>query len=153
MSYLRRKIDKYLVNWKAVMGHKPLIVNGPRQVGKIESNSVAYKSDYEMNSLDFEEFLWEKGYENIVAEAFSKSGYVFSYYKRNDSTLEEDFFVRTAENLIPVEVKATNGRAKSLRMLIASENMRISDTELSFVWEIQDLVTKFIPFRIFVVFC
>lgn len=60
-------------------------------------------------------------YENIVAEALSKSGYALYYYKRNDSTLEEDFFVRTAENLIPVEVKATNGRAKSLRTLIASD--------------------------------
>ena len=35
--------------------------------------------------------------------------------------MEEDFFVRTAERLIPVEVKAANGRAKSLRTLIASE--------------------------------
>jgi hypothetical protein len=35
--------------------------------------------------------------------------------------LEEDFFVRTADVLIPVEVKATNGRAKSLRTLISSE--------------------------------
>ncbi len=60
-------------------------------------------------------------YENIVADVLSKSGYALYYYKRNDSTLEEDFFVRTAERLIPVEVKAANGRAKSLRTLIASE--------------------------------
>lgn len=32
--------------------------------------------------------------------------------------LEADFFVRTASELIPIEVKATNGRAKSLRTLI-----------------------------------
>ena len=25
---------------------------------QIESNSVGYKTDYEMRSLDFEEFLW-----------------------------------------------------------------------------------------------
>ena len=43
------------------------------------------------------------------------------YYKREDSTLKEDFFVRTASELIPVEVRATNGRAKSLRTLIGSE--------------------------------
>ena len=30
---------------------------------KIESNSVGYKEDYEMHSLDFEEFLWAKGYD------------------------------------------------------------------------------------------
>lgn len=29
---------------------------------QIESNSVGYKEDYEMYSLDFEEFLWAKGY-------------------------------------------------------------------------------------------
>ena len=29
---------------------------------KIESNSVGYKKDYEMFSMDFEEFLWAKGY-------------------------------------------------------------------------------------------
>lgn len=29
---------------------------------EIESNSVGYKEDYEMYSMDFEEFLWAKGY-------------------------------------------------------------------------------------------
>ena len=60
-------------------------------------------------------------YENIVGEALVKSGYGLYYYKREDSTLEEDFFVRTAKDLIPVEVKAVNGRAKSLRTLINSD--------------------------------
>ena len=39
------------------------------------------------------------------------------YYKKENSTLEEDFFIRTADELIPVEVKSTNGNAKSLKML------------------------------------
>lgn len=60
-------------------------------------------------------------YENIAAEALTKSGCGLYYYKREDSTLEEDFFVRTASELIPVEVKAAGGRAKSLRTLIDSE--------------------------------
>lgn len=30
---------------------------------QIESNSVGYKEDYEMHSMDFEEFLWAKGYD------------------------------------------------------------------------------------------
>lgn len=30
---------------------------------KIASNSVGYKGDYEMHSMDFEEFLWAKGYD------------------------------------------------------------------------------------------
>ncbi len=36
---------------------------------EIESNSVGYKEDYEMYSLDFEEFLWAKGYKEIQIEA------------------------------------------------------------------------------------
>ena len=59
-------------------------------------------------------------YGNIVGEALVKSGYPLYYYKREDSTMEEDFFIRTAEELIPVEVKAKNGKAKSLRTLIGS---------------------------------
>ena len=61
-------------------------------------------------------------YENIVSEALTKCGYGLYYYKKEDSTLEEDFFVRTTENLVPVEVKATRGTAKSLRTLIQRDN-------------------------------
>ena len=166
MTYLRRKIDKYLENWKKDQKRKPLIVKGARQVGKtesvlhfareyyeniiyinfveepkykmiceggyssdniiknisridpskvfsdndtliffdeiqafpdiatslkffnidgrfdiicsgsllgisykqIESNSVGYKVDYEAHSMDFEEFLWAKGYDDLVAD-------------------------------------------------------------------------------------
>lgn len=60
-------------------------------------------------------------YESVVAEALAKSGYGLFYYKRENSTLEEDFFVRTRQSLVPVEVKATNGTAKSLRTLIDSD--------------------------------
>lgn len=60
-------------------------------------------------------------YENVVGEALVKSGYDLYYYKREDSTLEQDFFVRTKDSLIPVEVKATHGTAKSLKTLINSE--------------------------------
>lgn len=35
---------------------------------EIESNSVGYKTDYTMYSLDFEEFLWAKGYDQDVIE-------------------------------------------------------------------------------------
>ena len=59
-------------------------------------------------------------FENIVSEALVKSGYKLYYYKRNDGTLEEDFFIRSANNLIPIEVKSTDGRSKSLRSLISS---------------------------------
>ena len=60
-------------------------------------------------------------YENIVGEALRKCGYELYYYKKEDSTLEEDFFVRTRNCLVPLEVKAKRGTAKSLRTLIQSE--------------------------------
>ena len=60
-------------------------------------------------------------YENIAAEALRKSGCGLYYYKKDDSTLEEDFFMRTAASLVPVEVKATNNMARSLKTLISSE--------------------------------
>jgi predicted AAA+ superfamily ATPase len=60
-------------------------------------------------------------YENVVGEALVKAGYHLYYYRRDDSSLEEDFFVRTADSLIPIEVKAKNGTAKSLRTLIQSD--------------------------------
>lgn len=60
-------------------------------------------------------------YESIVGEALVKAGYGLYYYKREDATLEEDFFVRTADKLIPIEVKAKSGKAKSLTQLIKSD--------------------------------
>ena len=40
---------------------------------EIASNSVGYKQDYEMQSLDFEEFLWAKGYrQNQIDDLLNK---------------------------------------------------------------------------------
>ena len=60
-------------------------------------------------------------YENMVGEALVKQGYRLFYYKREDSTLEEDFFLRSSASLIPVEVKAKSGKAKSMKTLISSD--------------------------------
>ena len=69
-------------------------------------------------------------YENVVAEALVKTGYSLFYYKRDDSTLEEDFFIRSKDYLIPVEVKSRSGRSKSLRTLIESD--KYSDIQYGF---------------------
>ncbi|PJM72949.1 AAA family ATPase [Bifidobacterium primatium] len=61
-------------------------------------------------------------YESIVGEALKKQGYDLYYYKRENSTLEQDFFIRTRNHLVPVEVKAKNGTAKSLRTLVTSDS-------------------------------
>lgn len=66
-------------------------------------------------------------YESVVGEALYKQGYSLYYYKREDGTLEEDFFLRNTDNLIPVEVKARDGRSQSLRSLI--NNDKYSDIE------------------------
>lgn len=60
-------------------------------------------------------------YESIVAEALKKSGYDLYYYKREDSTLEEDFFIRSQKCMVPIEVKSRGGRSKSMRTLIDSD--------------------------------
>ena len=39
MLYLKRKIDAFLAEWRANPDRKPLIVKGPRQVGKPNRSS------------------------------------------------------------------------------------------------------------------
>lgn len=60
-------------------------------------------------------------YENMIGEALQKQGYELYYYKRANSTLEQDFFVRNIDSLIPIEVKSSKNKSKLLRELIKSE--------------------------------
>ena len=60
-------------------------------------------------------------YENFVAEAFVKQGFGLYYYKKENASLEEDFFVRTQNALIPVEVKANSNQSKALSALISNK--------------------------------
>lgn len=69
-------------------------------------------------------------YENMVGEALVKQGYKLFYYRSDDSTMETDFFIRSISSLIPVEVKAKTGRAKSMNRLIASD--KYSDIRYGF---------------------
>lgn len=64
-------------------------------------------------------------YENIVADMLVKAGYDLYFYRNEKSTLEMDFFVRDADSLIPVEVKANDSSTPSLNKLI--ENEKYSD--------------------------
>lgn len=61
-------------------------------------------------------------FESIVGEALVKSGYALRYFKKENSTLQEEFFVRYKDYLVPIEVKAGNNNAKSLTTLIKSDN-------------------------------
>lgn len=60
-------------------------------------------------------------FESIVGEALVKSGYELRYFKKENSTLQEEFFVRYKDYLVPIEVKAGNNHSKSLSTLIKSE--------------------------------
>ena len=60
-------------------------------------------------------------YENIVADMLVKQGYQLYFYKNDKGTIEMDFFVRDADSLIPVEVKANDSATASLNKLISDE--------------------------------
>lgn len=61
-------------------------------------------------------------YENVVGGMLVKQGYGLYFYRNEKSTVEMDFFIRSADSLIPVEVKAQDGATKSLNRLIDQEN-------------------------------
>lgn len=57
-------------------------------------------------------------YENIVGDMLVKQGYQLYYYSNDRPVIEMDFFVRDADSLIPVEVKANDGATPSLNNLL-----------------------------------
>ena len=68
MTYLRRKADDFLKNWKLNTDRKPLIVKGPRQIGKTESirkfGAENYKEVIEINFVEEPKYrlITENGY-------------------------------------------------------------------------------------------
>ena len=122
----------YLRLWKKGAGHFPAEL--PLKGNYLEDKFKIYVSDTGILSAMLDEEARNdlranrnlgvyKGalYENFVAEALSKSGYELFYYRPEDSSMEQDFFVRDAKHLIPVETKAGNNTAKSMRTLISSD--------------------------------
>lgn len=57
-------------------------------------------------------------YENIVGDMLAKQGYRLFYYRSERPALEMDFFVRDADSLVPVEVKASDGATATLNNLL-----------------------------------
>lgn len=60
-------------------------------------------------------------YENIIAQMLVQQGYGLFFYRNASATMEIDFFIRDANSLIPLEVKAGNGSAKSLISMIDNQ--------------------------------
>ena len=68
-------------------------------------------------------------YENIVGDMLVKQGYDLYYYRSESPSLEMDFFVRDAQSLIPVEVKAKDNATVSLNRLISSDKEKYDDIQ------------------------
>ena len=108
----------------------------PLKGNEIENSCVIYYADSGLllsqledeAQMDFRQnknFDIYKGgfFESIVGEALVKSGYELHYYKKSDSTLQEEFLVRSKDYLVPIEVKAGNNKSKSLTTLINNKNI------------------------------
>ena len=67
--YLKRKIDKFLQDWKENPDKNPLIVKGPRQVGKTESIMNFAKANYK--SVIAINFVEEPKYKMITADGYN----------------------------------------------------------------------------------
>ena len=65
-------------------------------------------------------------YENIVADMLVKQGYRLFYYRNDKASIEMDFFVRSANYLWPVEVKASNTATASLNKLTSQATGRMN---------------------------
>ena len=68
MIYLKRKIDDFLVSWKENPDRKPLIVKGPRQVGKTESINRFGNQSY--SSVIYINFVEEPKYKMITGDSY-----------------------------------------------------------------------------------
>ena len=66
--YLKRKIDGYLEQWKRDENRNPLIVKGPRQVGKTESVRRFAEANYE--SVIYINFVEEPKYKLIIEDGY-----------------------------------------------------------------------------------
>ena len=66
--YLARKIDNVLTTWKNTENHLPMVIKGPRQIGKTESIRRFAEQNYE--SLVEINFVEEPRYRTICADGY-----------------------------------------------------------------------------------
>ena len=81
MELLKRKIDKYLLEWKNSSEKKPLIVKGARQIGKTESIRNFAKNNYK--SVIEINFVLQKQYKDIFDEGFEVDTIIKNISLRN----------------------------------------------------------------------
>lgn len=63
-------------------------------------------------------------YENIVAEMLTKAGFDLYFYRDEQNKIEMDFIVRDIDNIIPIEVKASDNATYSLNKLIEEKRYK-----------------------------
>lgn len=107
--YLRRKIDRCLLEWKSAPDKLPLIVTGARQVGKTESILKFAKENYE--SLTYVNFAENPLFSRIVGDGYSPDKIV-----RNMSLVNPAFNFVPGKTLIFFdEIQACPEIASSLK--------------------------------------
>lgn len=60
-------------------------------------------------------------YESLISEALVKSGYPLYFFKSDDARVELDFLIRVKNEIVPIEVKRTRGKSRSLNLILSSE--------------------------------
>lgn len=91
-------------------------------------------------------------YENIVGDMLVKQGYNLYYYSSDKPALEMDFFVRDADSLIPIEVKANDNATASLNNLLKEDKYPDVKYGIKFGYKNIGFNGKFYTFPYFLTF-
>ena len=91
-------------------------------------------------------------YENIVGDMLVKQGYKLYFYRNDKGTVKMDFFVRDANTLVPIEVKAVDGSTISLNKLIDNEKLNDIKYEIKLGYKNIGFNGKFYTFPYFMTF-
>lgn len=91
-------------------------------------------------------------YENIVGDMLVKQGYRLFYYHSDRPALEMDFFIRDADSLIPVEVKANDGATASLNRLLNDDKYNDGEYGIKLGYRNIGFNGKFYTFPYFLTF-
>ena len=102
---------------------------------EIESNSVGNKIDYEMHSMDFEEFLWAKGYkEEQIEEMYS--------YMKNVTPMPQIMYDVMLENF--KEYMVIGGMPEIVNKFVTDKNYSgILDLQKQIILDYKEDITKY----------
>ena len=116
MVYLKRKIDEVLMQWKLNPDRKPLIVKGPRQVGKTESVRRFAETNYE--SVVYINFVEEPKYKLITEDGYKTDDIIRNIsrmdpskkFEAGETVLIFDEFQESPEIATSLKFFKTDGR-------------------------------------------